>query len=59
MSDAVTHPIALYLPTTAGVEAMVREGYPRAMAHAAAQIGWHRHCASQVVAQAGRLARRA
>jgi hypothetical protein len=55
MSDAVTHPIATYLPTTAGEAALVREGHAPALARAAALVGWYRHCAQQLAREAVRF----
>jgi hypothetical protein len=55
MSDAVTHPIALYLPTTPAETAMVHEGHPRPLARAAALVGWYRHCAQQLAREAVRF----
>jgi hypothetical protein len=55
VSDAVTHPIALYLPTTLAEAALVREGHAPALARAAALIGWYRHCAQQLAREAVRF----
>jgi hypothetical protein len=53
--ETVTHPIATYLPTTAGEAALVREGHPRPLARAAALVGWYRHCAQQLAREAVRF----